>query len=170
MSCDSSIVAGHIVRIDGLWDFWKLNPWYRKKWACKLLSEFPSKVFFHFMCVHTKMYSSAFLPLGWNVLFRSGNKNIRWRKFCFAPKSERNIWKGAVERETQRGRGRGRERVHKRWFISLRLYGCFFFTVCKFCTACWDGIPLYSVSRVEFQSDSYLSQKKTFCEVKKTRK
>lgn len=148
-SCGSKIIVhGLIVRIDvflGFFGRWLVeigcilifsnccsyiqifSPWIlgRKKWSCvKWVSQ---QSIFHFMCVHTKMYPSKFFPLGWNVLFRSDNKNIRWRKFCFAPKSERNIWKSAGGRECVRGD-----------LSVLSFMDFFFFTVCEFCTPCWD--------------------------------
>ncbi len=125
----TGLLQGTFFRIDVFWAFWKLfcgnclhfvllkllfeyshflplNP-QQEEVIVRFVKWVYQQSIFHFMCVHTKMYSCEFFPLGWNVLFRSDNKNTRWRKFCFAPRSERNIWKRAGGRERDKECVRG---------------------------------------------------------------
>lgn len=101
------------------------------------------------------MYSSLHksLLLRWNVLFLLDNKNIKWRKICFAPASERNIWQRAGVRERDSEGESARKTECVRGDLSVLGFMDFFFQSVNF--ACWDGSSLCSVSGVEFQSATY---------------
>lgn len=73
-----------------------------------------------------------------------------------------SIWEKHLAESWWEGeRRRGRERKEDKGCVrdDLSVLGFmdffFFFSVCEFCTAYWDGSSLCSVSGVEFQSSTY---------------
>lgn len=62
---------------------------YVVEWICQWI--------FHFMRTHTHIYSNRSSLTDFMFIFYQTDENIRWRKFCFAPK----IWGKHLERRSE---------------------------------------------------------------------